>query len=72
MGTVGDALDNAVAESYFATLAELLDRHVSKTPGRACASDLQVARGLVQLPTPALDPRNAGPAHVRNAPAVQV
>jgi putative transposase len=28
MGTVGDALDNAVAESFFATLqAELLDRH---------------------------------------------
>jgi putative transposase len=29
MGTVGDALDNAVAESFFATLqTELLDRHV--------------------------------------------
>jgi putative transposase len=28
MGTVGDALDNAVAESFFATLeCELLDRH---------------------------------------------
>ena len=28
MGTVGDALDNAVAESFFATLqTELLDRH---------------------------------------------
>jgi putative transposase len=28
MGTVGDALDNAVAESFFATLqVELLDRH---------------------------------------------
>ena len=28
LGTVGDALDNAVAESFFATLqTELLDRH---------------------------------------------
>ena len=28
MGTIGDALDNAVAESFFATLeCELLDRH---------------------------------------------
>lgn len=28
MGTVGDAFDNAVAESFFATLQlELLDRH---------------------------------------------
>jgi putative transposase len=28
MGTVGDALDNAVAESFFASLqCELLDRH---------------------------------------------
>lgn len=28
MGTVGDALDNAVAEAFFATLqTELLDRH---------------------------------------------
>jgi putative transposase len=32
MGTVGDALDNAVAESFFATLqTELLDRHAWQT-----------------------------------------
>jgi len=32
MGTVGDALDNAVAESFFATLqTELLDRYTSPT-----------------------------------------
>jgi putative transposase len=32
MGSVGDALDNAVAESFFATLqTELLDRHVWPT-----------------------------------------
>ena len=32
MGTVGDALDNAVAESFFATLqTELLDRHTWST-----------------------------------------
>ena len=33
MGTVGDALDNAVAESFFATLeCELLDRYEWPTP----------------------------------------
>jgi putative transposase len=32
MGSVGDALDNAVAESFFATLeCELLDRHAWPT-----------------------------------------
>jgi putative transposase len=32
MGTVGDALDNAVAECFFATLeCELLDRHAWPT-----------------------------------------
>jgi putative transposase len=32
MGTVGDALDNAVAESFFATLkTELLNRHTWST-----------------------------------------
>ena len=32
MGTVGDALDNAVAESFFASLqCELLDRHTWPT-----------------------------------------
>ena len=32
MGTVGDSLDNAVAESFFATLqTELLDRHHWRT-----------------------------------------
>jgi putative transposase len=40
MGTVGDALDNAVAESFFATLqTELLDRHV-------WTSRRQLARGI--------------------------
>ena len=32
MGTVGDALDNAMAESFFASLeTELLDRHTWRT-----------------------------------------
>jgi putative transposase len=32
MGTVGDAYDNAMAESFFATLeCELIDRRVCKT-----------------------------------------
>jgi putative transposase len=36
MGTVGDALDNAVAESFFATLeCELLDRHRFATRSQA-------------------------------------
>jgi putative transposase len=35
MGTVGDALDNAVAESFFATLqVELLDRQPWQTPAQ--------------------------------------
>ena len=36
MGTVGDAYDNAMAESFFATLeCELLDRRVFKTKAEA-------------------------------------
>ncbi len=38
MGTVGDALDNAVAESFFASLqCELLDRHTGQpaAPGQS-------------------------------------
>jgi putative transposase len=35
MGSIGDALDNAVAESFFATLeCELLDRHAWPTRQR--------------------------------------
>ena len=42
MGTVGDALDNAVAESFFATLqTELLDRR--DWPTRA-----QLARAVLR------------------------
>jgi putative transposase len=36
MGTVGDAYDNAMAESFFATLeCELLDRVTFRTPAQA-------------------------------------
>jgi hypothetical protein len=36
MGTVGDAYDNALCESFFATLeCELLDREPFRTPGEA-------------------------------------
>ena len=36
MGSVGDAYDNALCESFFATLeCELLDRHRFRNPGEA-------------------------------------
>ena len=36
MGSVGDAFDNAMAESFFATLeCELLDRRRFRTPAEA-------------------------------------
>jgi len=36
MGSVGDAYDNALCESFFATLeCELLERHRFPTPGEA-------------------------------------
>ena len=36
MGSVGDAYDNALCESFFATLeCELLDRHRFATPAQA-------------------------------------
>jgi hypothetical protein len=67
MGTVGDALDNAVAESFFATLeCELLDR--DPWPTRAgLRTAIRLHRGLLQPPTPPLDPRLRHPSHLRAA-----
>ena len=57
MGTVGDALDNAVAESFFATLqTELLDRHHWKT------------RRVLQPGQAALHPGHAQPGRLRQNP----
>ena len=52
MGSVGDAYDNAMAESFFATLeCELVDRRRFRTPTEGQDGGLSVHRGLVQ-PTP--------------------
>jgi hypothetical protein len=49
MGSVGDACDNAMAESFFATLeCELLDRRRLKTQAEARMAVLRIHRGLLQ------------------------
>lgn len=49
MGSRGDALDNAMRESFFATLeCELLDRCLFKTQAEAKMAIFQFHRGLVQ------------------------
>ena len=54
MGSVGDAYDNAMAESFFSTLeAELLSRRRFAIAGRGQDGLLQLHRGLVQSGTPA-------------------
>jgi putative transposase len=53
MGSVGDAYDNAMAESFFATLdCELLNRRRFKTQSRGTPRHIPFYRRLVQ-PTPA-------------------
>src|SRR2546427_36772 len=56
MGSVGDAYDNAMCESFFATLeCELLDRQRFKNQveARLASRGLRLHRGLVQpAPTP--------------------
>ena len=47
MGSVGDAYDNAMAESFFATLeCELLARHRFKTQGQARSAIFQFVEGF--------------------------
>ena len=54
MGSVGDAYDNAMAESFFATLeCELLDRRVQDA-GRGAHGRLRIHRGLLQSAPAAL------------------
>jgi putative transposase len=67
MGTVGDALDNAVAGSFFASLqCELLDRHELANPSRACSSDVPLDRELLQPDPPPLHPRLPRPRRRRD------
>jgi hypothetical protein len=66
MGNVGDAVDNAVAESFFATLqTDLLDRHRWTSRRAVSAGDLRIDRGLLQPATPALDREHARSRHRR-------
>ena len=46
MGSVGDAYDNAMCESFFATLeCELLDRRKFRTKAEACMAVFQFIEG---------------------------
>ena len=58
MGSTGDAYDNAMAESFFATLErEVLDRRRFQSQGGGAPGHLPVARGLVQSAPAPLRPR---------------
>jgi putative transposase len=47
MGSVGDAYDNAMAKSFFATLeCELLDRHQFRTHTHACMAVFDFIEGF--------------------------
>jgi transposase InsO family protein len=58
MGSVGDCYDNAMAESFFATLeCELIDRTSVQTHAEARLAIFRIHRGLVQSPSPSQKPR---------------
>ena len=58
MGSVGDAYDNAMCESFFATLeCELLDWRKFKTKAEARHGDLRLHRGVVQSCKASFRPR---------------
>ena len=62
MGRRGDAFDNAVCESFFATLeTELIDRHTFRSRDEARLAVFQLDRELLQPPPPALDARPPKP-----------
>jgi putative transposase len=68
MGSVGDAYDNAMAESFFATLeCELLDRRRFKT-SRGAYGCVRLHRGLLQSKAQALGARISAAYRLR-APA---
>ena len=65
--SIGDCFDNAMAESFFATMqTELLDRHTWPTRDAARQRDLRVDRGLLQPPPPALRARLPQPRRLRD------
>jgi len=69
MGSVGDAYDNALCESFFATLeCELLDRHRFQTQAEARMANLRIHRGVVQPAPPPLCPRLPVPHQLREEP----
>ena len=69
MGSVGDALDNAVAESFFATLqTELLDRQPWTSRRATGSSHLRVDRGVLQPDPASLHGGHAQPGRLRQNP----
>ncbi len=70
-GSVGDAYDNAMCESFFATLeCELLDRCQFNKSGRSPARRLRLHRRLLQLAAPTLGARLRIPAGFERKRAV--
>ncbi len=67
MGSVGDCFDNAMMESFWATMQlELLDSRCWQTRDQLCQCDLRVDRMLVQPETTAFKYRDAQPRHLRD------
>lgn len=67
MGSIGDAYDKAMAESFFSTLQrELLDEHRWMTRRQLGPRRLRVDRGLVQPPPPSLEHRRHEPDQLRD------
>ena len=66
MGFRGDDYDNAVAETFFATLKkELVKPPQLAVAARAPIGGVRVHRGVLQPPAPALHPRDALPGRLR-------
>ena len=69
VGRKGECWDNAVAESFFATIKrELIDTRAWPTQSRTSTRGLRVHRGLVQHPPAALDARLPQPRSIRSCP----
>ena len=69
MGSVGDAYDNAMCESFFATLeCELLDRAALPDPGRGEDGRVRLHRGLLQPPEATLGTGSAVAHQLRASP----
>jgi putative transposase len=65
MGSVADCFDNAMAESFFATLeCELIDRSVFENRSQARMAIFRLHRGLLQHLAPALLDRQPLPGRV--------